>query len=113
MHTQDKLDLLRYLIFIRGKLQHLSIELLTEGEDTTAVDEVESKLADHINRLRSSVMERWQGDATQVMSQLRDLNDKAQEKIRQLRTATDKAEKLSDFVGLLDQGLSLVARLAI
>ena len=36
MNNDDKLALLRYLIFIRGKLQHLSIELLLQGQDTQA-----------------------------------------------------------------------------
>lgn len=111
METNDKLELLRYLIFIRGKLQHLSIELLTMGEDTTQVDNAEQKLADDIQMLRGQVMAQWQGDAQVVLGQLRNLNEKAQDKIREMRAAVDKAQKITDFVGILDQGLALVAKL--
>lgn len=111
MTNDDKLELLRYLIFLRGKLQHLSIELLIEGVDTTSVDQAEQKLAQRIDTLRSQVMQNWVGDAQQIMTELRDLNDKAQAKIRDLRESADKAAKLSEFVGLLDQGLQLLAGL--
>lgn len=109
MQTNEKLELLRYLIFIRGKLQHFSIELLTLGQDTKPVDAAEAKLAADIDLLRSKVMQDWQGDAQAIMTQLRGLNEKAQDKIRDLRNAVDKAQKLTEFVKVLDQGLGLVA----
>lgn len=111
MTTNEKLDLLKYLIFIRGKLQHLSIELLTMGEDTSKVDAKEKKLAAQINKLRGAVMQDWQGDASQIMSELQSLNEKAQAKIREMRDAVDKTQALSDFLGILDKGLALVAGL--
>ncbi len=111
MTTQEKLDLLKYLIFLRGKLQHASIELLTMGEDTTKVDQAEQKLADQIDVMRGKVMDDWNGNAGNIMSELQDLNEKAQTKLRQMRTAVDKAQAVADFVGILDKGLSLVAGL--
>lgn len=111
MTNDDKLALLRYLIFLRGKLQHLSIELLIEGVDSTSVDQAEQQLAQRIDILRGQVMQDWLGDAQQVMGELRDLNDKAQAKIRDLRSAADKAAKLSEFASVLDQGLQLLAGL--
>lgn len=111
MTQNDKLELLRYLIFIRGKLQHLSIELLTLGQDSSQVDEAENKLAQRIETLRGQVMQDWQGDANQIMDQLKALNEKAQNKIRELRNAVDKAQKITDFVQILDQGLALVTGL--
>ncbi|GAB4186891.1 MAG: hypothetical protein Tsb002_11710 [Wenzhouxiangellaceae bacterium] len=111
MNTNDKLDLLRYLIFIRGKLQHLSIELLTMGQDTAQVDAAEKKLATDINLLRSKVMDDWSGNADNIMQQLRDLNEEAQGKIRELRSATDKAQKVTEFVAILDKGLGLLSGL--
>lgn len=113
IQTNEKLDLLKYLIFIRGKLQHLSIELLTMGEDTTKVDAKEKKLAVQINKLRADVMQEWQGNATQIMSELQALNEKAQNKIREMREAVDKTQSISDFLGILDKGLALVAGLVV
>ncbi|MEX2499988.1 MAG: hypothetical protein WD397_14050 [Wenzhouxiangellaceae bacterium] len=109
MKTDDKLELLNYLIFIRGKLQRLSIELLSQGEDTSRVDAAEKKLAAQINKLRANLMQRWQGNAKDVLAELRDLNEKAQDKVRQMRDATNKAEKASEVVGILDKGLDLVS----
>ena len=46
-----------------------------------------------------------------VLSELQALNEKAQDKIRQMRAAVDKANKVTELVGILDKGLSLVAGL--
>jgi vacuolar-type H+-ATPase subunit I/STV1 len=111
MNNDDKLALLRYLIFIRGKLQHLSIELLLQGQDTQAVDQAEQQLAQKINELRSHITQQWNGNADTVMQQLRTLNEKAQNKIRELRQASDKAKKLGEFMHIIDEGLQLVTGL--
>ncbi len=111
MTTQDKLDLLKYLIFLRGKMQHASIELLTLGEETTQVDDAEKKLATQIDVLRGKVMDQWQGNADQITTELQSLNTKAQAKLRQMRSAVGKAQAVTDFVGILDKGLALVAGL--
>ncbi len=113
IQTNDKLDLLKYLIFTRGKLQHLSIELLTMGESPDKVDAAEKKLTKQINKLRANVMQDWQGNAGQILDELKALNDKAQAKIREMRSAVDKAQSLSDFLGILDKGLALVAGLVV
>ncbi len=111
MDKQDKLTLLQYLIFIRGKLQHLSIELLTMGEDTSKVDASEKKLAEQIDLLRSQVLSEWQGNADEILNSLRSLNSEAQNAIRQIRTAENKAEKVNQVVSILDQGIALVAKI--
>ena len=113
MKTNDKLELLSYLIFIRGKLQRLSIELLIEGQDTSKVDKAEKKLAKQIDTLRSSMMQRWHGDANEIMAELRTLNDRAQGKIREMRNAINKAEKVSEVVKILDDGLNLISRILV
>ena len=111
MNTDDKLALLRYLIFIRGKLQHLSIELMIEGQDSSAVDAREKKLAARIEELRGKIMDDWAGDANTVMSDLQSLNEQVQTAIREMRASVDKAEKVTKIVNLLDKGLAEVAKL--
>jgi len=111
MKKNEKLELLNYLIFIRGKLQRLSIELLVDGEDTSKVDAAEKKLAAQIDKLRSNLMQQWQGNAQNILTELRDLNQKAQGKIREMRNATNKADKVSEVVSILDKGLKLVSDL--
>lgn len=113
MQNDGKLNLLKYLIFLRGKLQHLSIELLIEGQDTTKVDAAEQKLVTQINLLRSKVLDDWQGDAAEVLSELQELNTKAQDKIRQMRSAVNKVEKVTELVTILDKGIKLVAGLVV
>ena len=111
MTQNEKLELLRYLIFIRGKVQHLSIELLIMGQDSSQVDQVEQQLTQKINALRGQIMQDWQGDAGTVMNELKAINEKAQSKIRDLRAAVDKAQKVTEFVKILDQGLGLLTSL--
>ena len=111
MESHDKLELLRYLIFIRSKLQHLSIELLIKGQDSSQIDTIEKKLASDIDTLRAKVMQTWNGDAQQILTNLKNLNEKAQDKIRQLRKTVDKVQKLTELVSLLNQGLSLLSGL--
>ncbi|MCG8466182.1 MAG: hypothetical protein MI750_15230 [Xanthomonadales bacterium] len=113
MNNDDKLALLRYLIFIRGKLQHLSLELLLEGQNTQAVDHAELQLATKIDELRSHLTQQWNGSANDIMLQLRALNEKAQNKIRDLRQASDKAKKLGEFMHIIDDGLQLVSDILV
>lgn len=110
--TQDeKIALVNYLIFLRGKLQSLAIKLVMLGEDPSKVDEAEEQLAAKIARLRVNMMQQWQGDANQLLDELKRSNAKAQRHLRDLEGAQDKAEKLARILGLIDQGLASVARL--
>lgn len=111
MTRDEKLDFVNYLIFLRGKLQALSIRLILEGQDHTRVDEAEEKLADVIRRLRVEIMREWQGDATEVMTRLRALNKKAQQKVRELEDTIEKAEKVAEIIEVIDSGLQAVTRL--
>lgn len=111
MTRNEKLDLLNYLIFIRGKLQSLAIELLLEGQDSSRVETAERKLTSQVDKLRSGLMQQWQGDADSIVTELRDLNEKAQSKIREMRNATNKTEKVREVVGILDKGLQLVTNI--
>ncbi len=110
--TQDeKIALVNYLIFLRGKLQSLAIKLVMLGEDPAKVDEAEEQLADRISRLRVNLMQQWQGDASQLLVELRQSNENAQRRLRELEDAQDKAEKLANILGLIDRGLAAVAML--
>jgi hypothetical protein len=112
--TQDeKIALVNYLIFLRGKLQSLAIKLVMLGEDPAEVDEAEAQLAAKINLLRVKMLQRWQGDANQLMIELRQSNEKAQRHLRELQDSQDKAEKLANILGLIDRGLASVSRLVL
>lgn len=111
MSHDEKLELINYLIFLRGKLQSLAIRLLLLGEDPARVDEDEAKLAARIEKLRINMMQQWQGDAAELMKQLRQSNEKAQRRLRDLKDAQDRAGKLADILGLIDRGLGAVAGL--
>jgi len=110
--TQDeKLELVNFLIFLRGKLQSLAIKLLLIGEDPAKVDQAEKKLAKRIDQLRVNIMQNWQGDAKQLMGELRQSNQKAQRYLRELKDAQDRAGKLGEILGLIDKGLGALAKL--
>lgn len=112
--TQDeKIELVNYLIFLRGKLQSLAIKLLLLGEDPTKVDEAEEDLAKKITLLRVNLMKQWQGDAAKLMAELKKSNEKAQRQLRELRDSQDRAGKLANILGLIDRGLSAVAGLVL
>lgn len=113
MTPREKLDFVNYLIFLRGKLQSLAIRLALEGQDHSKVDEAEEKLADFIRRLRVSIMQQWQGDATEVMKELRALNNKAQQKVRELEGTIKKVEKVSEILSIIDSGLTAVSKLVV
>ena len=111
MSHAEKLELINFLIFLRGKLQSLAIKLLLLGEDPAKVDEAEMKLAKRINQLRISLLQQWQGDASALMTELRLSNEKAQRHLRELKDSQDRAGKLADILGLIDRGLGALAGL--
>ena len=112
--TQDeKIELVNFLIFMRGKLQSLAIKLLLLGEDPTKVDEAEEDLAAKITLLRVNLMKQWQGDANKLLVELRQSNEKAQRHLRELKDSQDRAGKLASILGLIDRGLSSVAGLVL
>lgn len=111
MSHDEKLELVNFLIFLRGKLQSLAIRLLLLGEDPAEVDEAEMKLAARINQLRINMLQQWQGDAGALMTELRQSNEKAQRRLRELKDTQDRAGKLADILGLIDRGLGALAGL--
>ncbi len=111
MSHDEKLELINYLIFLRGKLQSLAIKLLLMGEDPAEVDEAEMKLAERIGQLRIAMLQQWQGDASMLMTELRQSNEKAQRRLRVLKDSQDRAGKLADILGLIDRGLGALSGL--
>ena len=111
MKQEEKLEVVRFLIFLRGKLQNLSIELLMLGEDTSKVDAAEKKLASLINKLRVNLMRKWQGSAAKLMTDLRERNERAQRRLRELAESRDRAAKIADILTEIDQGMKTVLKL--
>lgn len=111
MTRKEKRELVRFLIFLRGKLQNLSIELLMLGEDTSKVDAAEKKLASQINKLRVNLMRSWQGSAANLMTDLRKRNERAQRRLRELQDSQDRAGKIADIIAEIDQGMGAVLKL--
>lgn len=113
MTHEEKLELVNFLIFLRGKLQSLAIRLILLGEDPAKVDKAEKRLAQEIKKLRVNMMLDWQGDAVELMAKLRQSNEQAQRRVRELKEAQDRTEKLADILGLIDRGLASVSGLLI
>ena len=113
MTKDEKIELVNFLIFLRGKLQSLAIKLLMMGEDPKEVDKAEADLAKQIKLLRVNLMQQWQGDAKQLLAELKQSNEKAQRHLRELKGSQDRAGKLANILGLIDRGLSAVAGLVL
>ena len=113
MTHEEKLELVNFLIFLRGKLQSLAIRLILMDEDPADVDKAESQLAAEIKKLRINMMQAWQGDAGELMAKLRQSNEQAQRRVRELKDAQDRAAKLADVLGLIDRGLESVSGLLV
>ena len=111
MTPEERLEFVNFLIFLRGKLQKLSLKLLLDGQDPTRIDESEARLAEAIRRLRVRIMQEWQADATEVMAEVRAVNDRAQRRFRELDSAADKIGKVAEIAQLIDEGLAAVLRL--
>jgi hypothetical protein len=111
MTHEEKLELVNFLIFLRGKLQSLAIRLIMLGEDPAKVDEAEKRLATEIKKLRISMMQDWQGDAAELMEILRQANVQAQRHVRELKDAQERTAKLANILGLIDRGLGSVTGL--
>ena len=113
MTKDEKIELVNFLIFLGGKLQSLAIKLLMMGEDPKEVDKAEADLAKQIKLLRVNLMQQWQGDAKQLLAELKQSNEKAQRHLRELKGSQDRAGKLANILGLIDRGLSAVAGLVL
>ena len=113
MTHEEKLELVNFLIFLRGKLQSLAIRLILLGEDPKKVDEAEKRLAKEINKLRINMMLDWQGDAAELMAKLRQSNEQAQRHVRELKNAQQRTAKLANILGLIDRGMESVAGLLV
>ena len=113
MTHEEKLELVNFLIFLRGKLQSLAIRLILLGEDTAKVDKAEKRLAEEIRKLRINMMQDWQGDAAELMAKLRQSNEQAQRHVRELKDAQQRSAKLANILGLIDRGMESVTGLLV
>lgn len=113
MTHEEKLEVVNFLIFLRGKLQSLAIRLILMGEDPSTVDAAEKRLADEIRKLRINMMLDWQGDAAELMAELRRSNELAQRQVRELQDAQARTGKLAEILGLIDRGLRSISGLVV
>lgn len=103
-----KLEILRYLVFIYGKLMQLSLRLEQDGLDATDVRAREGEALELIDALRAGMFRGWNGSAAAVMRELRQINKAAQRKVRELEETVDKAGKVADILNTIDRAIQLV-----
>lgn len=103
-----KLEILRFVIFLYGKLIQLALRLEQEGLDATAARAKEAEALQLIDALRADMFNDWNGSAATVMRDLRDINDTAQRKVRELDEVVDKVAKVADILGTIDKAIQLV-----
>ena len=106
-----KLEILRFLIFLYGKLIQLALRLEQEGLDTTDVRAREAEALRQIDTLRAEMFDDWNGSAAAVMRELREINNTAQRKVRELEEAVDKVGKVADILNTIDRAIRLVGGL--
>ena len=64
-----------------------------------------------IDALRADMHRAWNGSADAVIRDLRDLNNAAQRKARELERTVDKISKLADVLHTIDRAMQLVGGL--
>ena len=106
-----KLEILSFLIFQHGKLVKLSVILDQKNLDNTEVKKREKKALKIIDKLRGEMLRSWNGQAASVMTDLRQVNETAQRKVRELEDAIDKVSKVADILGVIDRAINLVSGL--
>ena len=106
-----KLEILRFLIFLYGKLIQLAVRLEQEGLDATDVRAREAEALELIDALRADMNRTWNGSAATVMRDLRDINNTAQRKVRELEETADQVGKVADILSTIDRAIQLVAGL--
>ena len=106
-----KLEILRFLIFLYGKLIQLALRLEQEGLDATDVRAKEAEALQLIDALRAEMFQDWNGSAAGVMRELRDINKMAQRKVRELEEVVDKVGKVADILNTIDRAIQLVSGL--
>jgi hypothetical protein len=106
-----KMEILGFMVFLYGKLITLAVTVERAGEDSTDVRAREKKASEVIDDLRSDMFRKWNGQADQVMADLRAVNENAQRKVRDLESAVDKTGKVADILGVIDRAISLASGL--
>ena len=111
MTRAQKLQIVRFLIFLRSKLERLAFDLLIEGKDTTEIDKAQKRLDKSIRKLRQSLMQSWQTSAKATMDELRRANRNIQDNIRELKADMSKVDKITKIVGKIDDVVALAGKL--
>lgn len=106
-----KLEILRFLVFLYGKLIQLALRLEQQGLDAADVRAREAEALQLIDALRAKMFRDWNGSAAAVMRELRAINKMAQRKVRELEEAVDKAGKVADILNTIDRAIRLVSAL--
>lgn len=107
----EKLKVLNFLVFQYGKLINLAVILEQQGLDSSEAREREKEAMQKIDKLRSEMFRTWNGQTQQLMTELRAINQSAQRKVRELKSAVDKVGKVASILGEIDRALALVAGL--
>jgi uncharacterized protein YukE len=102
-----KLEILRFLVFLYGKLIQLSLRLELEGLDAADVRAKEGEALELIDALRAEMSRSWNGSAAAVMRGLREINNTAQRKVRELEETADKVGKVADILNTIDRAIEL------
>jgi hypothetical protein len=106
-----KLEILRFLIFLYGKLIQLAVRLEQDGLDSTDVRAKEAEALQLIDALRADMHKDWKGLADAVMRDLREINNTAQTQVRELDKVVDKVAKVADILNTIDRAIQLVSGL--
>lgn len=106
-----KLEILSFLIFLHGKLVKLSVILDQQGEDNTETRKREKEAQKVVDMLRGEMFRSWNGQAASVMRDLRQMNENAQRKVRELEKVADKVGKVAEILSVIDRAINLVSGL--
>lgn len=118
----EKRKLLQEALRTQGKLidSELQLELQAQGagidpaqkqaieEQLSQVREQIDRLSATINTLRARISEEWTGEAEDLIPQLKDANERIQDRIREIDRTAATAQKVSQILELAVSVVSLV-----
>ena len=108
---ENKIKIVNFLIFLRGKLQSLRFVLEDKGLNPQKAIAQEKELAKIIEQLHVNLYDSWNGQVTGVIGDLRGINNLAQKKVRELQSTVEKAKKVLEIAKIVDQGIKIAAGL--
>ena len=106
-------DVIDELLVTRRHAQRLIISLRLQGRDqeADAAEEKEKALTARIDALLATAMETWAGQAAELTTRLKAINQRLSANVARVRQRDENAEHIAGALGAIDDAIEVVRRL--